>query len=174
MAENIEKTPRECVEQVQSWLADYNFMCHEVVRMHADYQSTMAEMSCNTAAPIAKYGGMPGGGGDGSSAVEQIIGQREAALCRLAILQKDLDRTCAIIHGIDKAMTLLSEIEQKIVRMRFCKQARWGEVAEQLGISTRWACACGYRALAKMAQDMFGLSKTDVRLNRMRFGCVWR
>lgn len=172
--ENMSKTHRECINQVQSWLADYHFICHEVVRMHTDYQTAMDEASCSVAAPIAKYGGMPGGGGDGSSPVELMMARKEANLRRLAVFQKDLDRMCAIIHSIDNALTALPEIERKIVLLRFCRQMRWGEVAEQLGISTRWACACGYRALAKMAQDMFGLSKTDVRLNCMRFGCAWR
>ena len=127
--------------------------------MH-DINSELAETA---AAPIAQYGGEPGGGSGLSTPTE-----RAAEHCmRLGTKRDERAADCAEVARLagilQTALAAMEPEDAELLRMHYIEGLTWYDVGDKLGYSYQGIRKRGSRALHTLTQYIFGLKAVPPR-----------
>lgn len=75
---------------------------------------------------------------------------------RIKLLEFEIICTKNLIARIDRAYEVLSELEQKIVRLRYFQRKQWKEIADLVNLSERQARTWNNKAVKRIAVGLYG------------------
>jgi len=105
--------------------------------------------------PIAKYGLEPGGENE-LTTTEQYAEKRIAVCKEMNKLGIDITALQVKIMQLDEALKTLTDIERKIIDLRFNKRMPWCEVAAEVGYSEVGCKKRGYSIVRTLTWKLFG------------------
>lgn len=108
------------------------------------------------AAPIAKYGDAPAGGGSDLNSTERAVETRLNLEMRRTRALADKSEILAMCHQIDHAMLGLTEIERSLVTEFYFQNKTWLEIAYAHNYAPDWARQKNAKAVKKLTEMIFG------------------
>ena len=75
---------------------------------------------------------------------------------KLEYIRHCIRRTEDTIQGIDQALCILTEDEEKIIRYKYIDNKQWYNIAYHLKYNERWCRELRKRAMIKMAISIYG------------------
>jgi len=82
------------------------------------------------------------------------------------LLQKELKEKETLIYEIEKALECLTELERKIIIMRYFKMQRMTEISDTLGYSREYGSRVRKRAVNKIGMVLWGVTSEEMEHTR--------
>lgn len=140
-------------------LKNYNLFKISVENMREELSLLGKELSAHAELPpmISKYGDEPRGGSPELNCVEMATAKRMETEEKYCMLEREVKRVTIKLGQIDRAITQLPDIEQRLIKGFYFNKASWEELGDEEGYSEKWARDRGGLALKKVAIMLFGL-----------------
>ena len=139
------------------WLKDYNLFKVTIKNMNKDIEAQQKILDYGSAAPIAKYGDSPKGGGGELNTVEMAADdriKRQEEIYMAMINRDDIQRH---IDRIDNAVDSLEDEEREVLQEHYFEGDSWEHIGRNRHYSEQWARKKGGKALKQVAFILFGL-----------------
>ena len=108
------------------------------------------------AAAIAKYCGQPQGGYSELNGVESEVARNIAVRDKISQYEMDLRILEHKRKQIDIAMSVLDDIDERIVKECYINHRYYYQVGEIVGLSEKWTAQRAQRAVKEMSCVLFG------------------
>ena len=82
------------------------------------------------------------------------------------LLQKELKEKQSLIFEIEKALECLTDLERKVIVMRYFKMQRMTEISDNLGYSREYGSRVRKRAVNKIGMVLWGVTSEEMEETR--------
>lgn len=160
------KEYNDYIRATRSYLRAYNQLRAKAENLKDDIESLKTEMAYDVAAPVSRYGNMPGGGTHELDSVEAAAVRHEKMENRIIENQRIIDKIEHLLRKVDRAFNTLTPDEQRLVYDGeiMGRGKNWGQVAMDNYISKNWARNKASRAVKKIAWKLFNVSPEQLEL----------
>ena len=153
----------DCIKETKRILGQYNKVKVAVQNLTEEIEARTAALQGESVA-IARYGDEPMGGTSELTATEAAAEKRMKTTADIAVMEKrkqDMERT---LRAVDRALSCLSEEDERLVRGRYIDGYTWRHVAYDVGYAETWADKRGRRALQDIALMLFGACRKPLQM----------
>lgn len=147
------------IRATREYLNRYNQFQQIIKNLQDDIDGLMQEMASDVAAPISKYGDMPGGGTSELNAVEAAASRHMKMEKEIKEKQRSIDALSRVIRKVDRAFEALDKESQRLIYYHYIveksQRKSWRELGEETYTSEKWAAEKARRAVKEMAITIF-------------------
>ena len=144
------------IKMTRDYLRHYNSFLASAACLRERIAALKEEAGEEPAAAIAKYGGQPQGGYSVLNGVESEASRLLAVRDKISQYETDLRILEHKIKQIDIAMSVLDDIDKRIVKECYINHRYYYQVGEIVGLSEKWTAQRAQRAVKEMACVLFG------------------
>lgn len=144
------------IKLTRDYLKHYNNFLASADCLRERIAAAKEELSKEPAAAIAKYGGQPQGGYSELNGIESEVARNMAVRDKISQYETDLRILEHKIKQIDIAMSVLDDIDKRIVKECYINHRYYYQVGEIVGLSEKWTAQRAQRAVKEMACVLFG------------------
>lgn len=144
------------IKMTRDYLRHYNSFLAGAACLRERIAALKEEAGEEPAAAIAKYGGQPQGGYSVLNGVESEASRLLAVRDKISQYETDLRILEHKIKQIDIAMSVLDDIDKRIVKECYINHRYYYQVGEIVGLSEKWTAQRAQRAVKEMACVLFG------------------
>lgn len=144
------------IKMTRDYLKHYNSFLASADCLREQIAALKEEAGEEPAAAIAKYGGQPQGGYSVLNGVESEASRLLAIRDKISQYETDLRILEHKIKQIDIAMSVLDDIDKRIVKECYINHRYYYQAGEIVGLSEKWTAQRAQRAVKEMACVLFG------------------
>lgn len=146
----------EYISLTKTYLQNYRRWQAESANLGHEAQE-LAAILADIPAAIAKYGDGPGGGSSELNTIEQSAERRMKLEARLRTTTARKNKLDGILTRVDTALGALNDQLRGLLISHYMDGVSWIDLAAGCYYSERWTRERGHRALAMVAEMIFGL-----------------
>ena len=144
------------IETTRSYLKRYNQFKVTIANLNDDIDAMEHAIEEDVAAPIANYGGMPGGGTPELNTVEAAAERHNKMKDMIHKDRESIQNIERILRKVDRAITELEPDDQFLIKGHFIDHRSWGELSAEKFFTEKWARERSRKAIKQMAFMLFG------------------
>lgn len=144
------------IKLTRDYLKHYNSFLASADCLRERIAAAKEELGKDPAAAIAKYGGQPQGGYSELNGVESEVARNMAVRDKISQYETDLRILEHKIKQIDIAMSVLDDIDKRIVWECYINHRYYYQAGEIVGLSEKWTAQRAQRAVREMTSVLFG------------------
>jgi hypothetical protein len=137
-------------------LKRYNQFKVTIANLNDDIDAMEHAIEEDVAAPIANYGGMPGGGTPELNTVEAAAERHNKMKDMIHKDRESIQNIERILRKVDRAITELKPDDQFLIKGHFIDHRSWGELSAEKFFTEKWARERSRKAIKQMAFMLFG------------------
>jgi len=144
------------IETTRSYLKRYNQFKVTIANLNDDIDAMEHAIEEDVAAPIANYGGMPGGGTPELNTVEAAAERHNKMKDMIHKDRESIQNIERILRKVDRAITELEPDDQFLIKGHFIDHRSWGELSAEKFFTEKWARERSRKAIKQMVFMLFG------------------
>lgn len=144
------------IKLTRDYLKHYNSFLASADCLRERIAAAKEELGEKPAAAIAKYGGQLQGGYSELNGVESEVARNMAVRDKISQYETDLRILEHKIKQIDIAMSVLDDIDKRIVKECYINHRYYYQVGEIVGLSEKWTAQRAQRSVKEMTSVLFG------------------
>ena len=163
------KEYNDYIQTTRTYLKRYNQFKATIENLEDDIEGLEKQIELDVAAPISKYGGMPGGGTPELNAVEAAAARHEQINRRIQKDKASIDNISRIIRKVDRALGVLKEEDRQLITGHYFDRKSWRQLGMEMYLTEEWACEKARRAVKEMSFTIFANAPTQEKLQFVFF-----